>query len=90
MYSRRKLPLGAWETIEFLDYDFQSDDLHNVVSMGICLNDGTIHLAFDHHVHPLHSRVSKKDLATNPESEAWSTASFGPIIDELEENNPIK
>ncbi len=88
--SRRKLPLGDWKTIQFLDYDFKSDDSHNIVSMGICTNDGTIHLAFDHHVHPLHYRISKKGLATNPENEEWSAASFGPIIGELEENKPIK
>ena len=88
--SRRKLPEGDWKTIQFLDYDFKSDDSHNVVSMGICPNDGTIHLAFDHHVHPLHYRVSKKGLATNPETMEWTAASFGPIIDELEQNKAIK
>ncbi|SNR71219.1 BNR repeat-containing family member [Lutibacter agarilyticus] len=88
--SRRKLPSGDWKTIQFLDYDFKSDDSHNIVSFGICPNDGTIHLAFDHHVHPLHYRVSKKGLATNPETMEWSAASFGPIIDELEENKPIR
>ena len=88
--SRRKLPSGNWKTIEFLDYDFKSDDSHNIVSLGICPNDGTIHLAFDHHVHPLHYRVSKKGLATNPESEEWSVASFGPILSELEDGKPIK
>ncbi|AJR04497.1 BNR repeat-containing protein [Siansivirga zeaxanthinifaciens] len=88
--SRRKLPKGDWETIQFLDYDFKSNDSHNVVSFGICPNDGTIHLAFDHHVHSLHYRVSKKGLATSPETMDWSAASFGPIIHELEENKPIK
>ncbi|MFG6686791.1 BNR repeat-containing protein [Mariniflexile sp. HNIBRBA6329] len=88
--SRRKLPEGDWKTIQFLDYDFKSDDSHNIVSLGICPNDGTIHLAFDHHVHPLHYRVSKKGLATNPETMEWSAASFGPILNELEENKPIK
>lgn len=88
--SRRKLPAGNWKTIQFLDYDFKSNDSHNVVSLGICPNDGTIHLAFDHHVHSLHYRVSKKGLASNPKSMEWSAASFGPIIDELEENKPIK
>jgi len=88
--SRRKLPSGEWNTIQFLDYVFNSDDSHNIVSFGICPNDGTIHLAFDHHVHPLHYRVSKKGLATNPESHEWTAASFGPILSELESNKPIK
>ncbi len=90
MYFKKKTSCGDWKTIQFLDYDFKSDDSHNIVSLGICPNDGTIHLAFDHHVHPLHYRVSKKGLATNPETMEWTAASFGPIIDELEENKPIK
>ena len=61
--SRRKLPNGKWNTITFLDYYFKSNDSHNCISMGICPNDGTIHLAFDHHVDTLHYRVSKKGLA---------------------------
>ncbi len=64
--SRRKLPDGQWEIIRFTDYLFQSNDAHNTISMGICPNDGTIHLAFDHHVHPLHYRVSRKGVATTP------------------------
>ncbi|WP_166461117.1 BNR repeat-containing protein [Flavicella sediminum] len=88
--SRRRLPSGPWKTIQFLDYDFKSDDSHNIVSLGICPNDGTIHLAFDHHVYPLHYRVSKKGLATNPETMEWNAASFGPIKGELEENKPIR
>ncbi|WP_418262530.1 BNR repeat-containing protein [Flavobacterium faecale] len=88
--SRRKLPAGDWKTIEFLDYDFKSDDSHNVVSLGICPNDGTIHLAFDHHVSPLHYRVSKKGLATHPETADWSVGSFGSIESELEKGKPIK
>jgi len=88
--SRRKLPSGEWKTIEFLDYDFKSNDSHNVVTFGICPNDGTIHLAFDHHGSPLHYRVSKKGLATNPDTEEWSAASFGPVLSELEKGKPIK
>jgi len=66
--SRRKLPAGQWETIRFTDYLFQSNDAHNTISMGICPNDGTIHLSFDHHGHPLHYRVSRKGclLYTSP------------------------
>ncbi|MGQ1783596.1 MULTISPECIES: BNR repeat-containing protein [unclassified Saccharicrinis] len=88
--SRRKLDNGNWETIRFTDYFFESNDAHNVVSMGICPNDGTIHLAFDHHVHPLHYRVSKKGLTNKPESMEWNTSMFTPVLSELEENKPIK
>ncbi|WP_158837375.1 BNR repeat-containing protein [Polaribacter sp. L3A8] len=87
--SRRKLPNGSWNTIQFLDYHFKSNDSHNCISMGICPNDGTIHLAFDHHVDDLHYRVSKKGLANNPETMAWNVAAFGPIISELEKDKPI-
>tara|TARA_R110002033_G_scaffold45564_4_gene89243 strand:- start:626 stop:2059 length:1434 start_codon:yes stop_codon:yes gene_type:complete len=87
--SRRKLPHGKWNTITFLDYYFESNDSHNCISMGICPNDGTIHLAFDHHVDTLHYRVSKKGLANNPESMPWDASAFGPIISELEKDNPI-
>tara|TARA_R110002051_G_scaffold318695_1_gene401376 strand:- start:10077 stop:11504 length:1428 start_codon:yes stop_codon:yes gene_type:complete len=87
--SRRKLPAGNWKTIKFLDYHFKSNDSHNCISMGICPNDGTIHLAFDHHVDDLHYRVSKKGLANNPETMVWDAAAFGPIISELEKDKPI-
>ncbi len=88
--SRRKLPSGAWERIAFTDYLFESNDAHNVVSMGICPNDGTIHLAFDHHVHPLKYRRSIIGLANHPETMAWDASSFGPVLSELEKGTPIK
>lgn len=88
--ARRKLPVGHWETIRFLDYNFKGNDSHNVVSLGICPNDGTIHLAFDHHVDTLHYRVSAKGLANKPASMDWSVSSFGSVLSELEKNKPIK
>ena len=88
--SRRKLPAGTWEIIRFTDYLFQGNDAHNTISMGICPNDGTIHLAFDHHGHPLHYRVSRKGLATTPESLTWDTSLFSPVLAELEKGKTIK
>jgi len=88
--ARRRLPAGGWEVIRFADYEFKSDDAHNVVCMGICPQDGTIHLAFDHHVGPLHYRVSRKGAATKPETAAWDATLFGPITSELEKGRPIK
>lgn len=88
--ARKKLPQGKWEVIRFLDYDFKSNDAHNTISMGICPNDGTIHLAWDHHGHRLHYRISKVGLANQAESMEWSVASFGPILSELEIGKPIK
>ena len=88
--SRRKLNAANWETIRFSDYHFKSNDAHNTISMGICPNDGTIHLAFDHHGHPLHYRVSKKGVASEPGKAKWEPSLFGPVVSELEAGKPIK
>lgn len=82
--SRRQLPNGLWQRIEFADYYFASDDAHNTISVGICPNDGTIHIAFDHHVHPLHYRVSQVGVANNPGDVTWDASLFSPIRDYLE------
>ncbi|MDF7823488.1 BNR repeat-containing protein [Pontiellaceae bacterium B12227] len=81
--ARRKLPDGAWDVIRFTDYTINSHDSHNVVSVGICEKDGTIHLMFDHHKHDLNYRVSNIGVASNPESVTWSTGLFSPITDNL-------
>jgi len=88
--ARRKLPLGKWEVIRFDDYTFKNNDAHNTISIGLCPADGTLHMAFDHHVHPLHYRVSKKGVITNPEKTAWNSALFSPILFELEKGKKIK
>jgi len=88
--ARRELPRGKWEVIRFGDYTFKNNDAHNTISIGICPADGTIHIAFDHHVHPLHYRVSKKGAATNPERTKWRASLFGPILSELEKGKKIK
>ncbi len=88
--SRRKLPAGQWDIIRFTDYVFQSNDAHNTISMGICPNDGTIHLSFDHHGHPLHYRVSCKGVATTPDTVTWDTSLFSPVLSELEKGKPIQ
>jgi len=82
--ARRKLPDGGWQHLRFADYDFRSDDAHNTISLGLCPADGTIHLAFDHHGHPLHYRVSRPQVAADPQKAAWTPALFGPITSELE------
>ncbi len=83
--SRRQLPSGSWERIIFTDYTLSTNrNAHKVVTMGICPNDGTIHLAFDHHNSTLNYRVSEPNVATNPDSIIWSTDRFGPEIAYLE------
>jgi hypothetical protein len=88
--ARRELPEGDWNIIRFVDYDFQSNDAHNTISMGICPKDGTIHLAFDHHGHPLHYRVSRKGVASDPRGVIWNASLFGPVKSELEADKPIR
>jgi len=88
--ARRKLPGKQWSVVRFADYQFKSNDAHNTISLGICPKDGTIHLAFDHHVHPLHYRVSRKGAADNPEDAAWEASGFGPVTSELEKGKGIR
>ena len=87
--ARRTLSAGQWEIVRFTDYDFKSHDAHNTISMGICPKDGTIHLAFDHHGHPLHYRVSRKNAATRPEAVDWDASLFGPVVSELEKGKRV-
>lgn len=85
--SRRQLPSGSWEEITFTDYTLTGNsliDAHCVVTVGICPNDGTIHLSFDHHGGTLNYRVSEPGVATNPGSVTWSTARFGSVRHYLE------
>ncbi len=87
--ARRKLNATAWEVIRFEDYKFKSNDTHNVAVLGVCELDGTIHLSFDHHGHPLHYRVSKKHVATTPEKFPWTADLFGAITSDLEPGKPL-
>ncbi len=87
--ARRKLPKGGWNIIRFTDYDFKSNDAHNIISIGICPKDGTIHMAFDHHGHPLHYRASRKGAA-DESGDPWKASLFGPVTSELEEGKPIR
>jgi hypothetical protein len=82
--ARRKLPGTDWQIARLADYTFEGDDAHNTISMGICPNDGTIHLAFDHHGSRLHYRVSAKGVAVAPENFPFTAALFGPVTDTLE------
>ncbi len=90
--ARRALPEGKWEVVRFTDYTFASatpNDTHNVVTIGIAADDGSIHLFFDHHCEPLHYRRSIPQLAARPAEMAWTVASFGPVVNELEAGKPI-
>ncbi|ORY55930.1 uncharacterized protein BCR38DRAFT_451894 [Pseudomassariella vexata] len=81
--SRRKLPLGKWETLVFDDYAQTMDDGHNTVQLGICPGDGTIHLSFDHHCDVLRFRYSRLKIAQHPEDFTWEAKCFSPTLDFL-------
>lgn len=80
--ARRKLPLGEWHEV-VLPHQNTADDAHNVISMGICTSDGTIHLAYDHHNTTLQYCRSIPGLASDPENMKWSAASFGATTSQL-------
>ena len=81
--SRRKLPSGDWKEV-IIPFKNSDDDAHDVISVGICHNDGTIHLAYDHHNTPLQYCRSAIGLANNPESMSWSVSNFGANTSQLE------
>lgn len=81
--ARRKLPAGAWQILELKDYTQTENDSHNTISLGICSQDGTIHLSFDHHDNDLHYRKSVVGLATIPDSSAWDASRFGATTNQL-------
>lgn len=87
--ARRRLTEYVWQRIAFDDHVIDHDDVHNVPVIGVCPADGTIHLAFDHHVSPLHYRVSQPGVATAPDSVDWSEALFGAITSELVDGMPL-
>jgi hypothetical protein len=84
--ARRNLAgaAAAWQVIRFQDYLFKSNDAHNIITLGICPNDGTLHLAFDHHTSPLHYRVSKPGVTSHPADIAWDATLFSHITDTLD------
>jgi hypothetical protein len=90
--ARRKLPLGSWEIIEFADYTVTAAriaDNHYSISIGICPNDGTIHVAFDHHGDNLHYRRSVVGLANKPGEILWAASSFGVVQNYLIVGQPM-
>ncbi|MBP8824505.1 MAG: BNR-4 repeat-containing protein [Flavobacteriales bacterium] len=68
---------SAWETIVFTDYLKTSADSHNGIAVGICPNDGTVHLSFDNHNDLMNYRRSLPGLITG--AVPWSVSSFLPV-----------
>ena len=78
-----------WEVIRFEDYIYKNDDSHNVTVIGICPDDGTIHLAFDHHGDDLHYRASLPGVVDNPENFEWNASLFGSTHSDLISGQPL-
>lgn len=89
--SRKKIPNGHWEEIELTNYTSPNDlaDNHYTISFGICENDGTIHIAFDHHNNDLNYVISNGDLTNDPENALWSANSFSNKRNYLVNGTPI-
>ena len=74
-------PLGAWQVLEFTDYEQTLDDGHNVASLGICPKDETIHMSWDLHCSALRYRRSISGLANCPETAKWDVQEFSEVLD---------
>ncbi|KAI0070434.1 hypothetical protein K474DRAFT_1608722 [Panus rudis PR-1116 ss-1] len=85
-FSRRSVKgrsASKWEKFTLSDYNQTEDDGHDVISLGISHGDGTLHIGFDQHDNPLHYRISKPGVATNPKKVTWDANIFGPTLDHL-------
>ena len=89
VYSSAHTARGAWDIIRFEDYRYLGNDNHNVAVLGICQNDGTIHLAFDHHNNPLHYQISLPGVANDPDDVTWGPSLFSDMRDYLREGEPL-
>ncbi|PKS06299.1 hypothetical protein jhhlp_007047 [Lomentospora prolificans] len=97
-YNRQNVALGRrnlnggtdpsdWEILRFTDYNQQTQDSHNTISLGIS-SDGKIHLSYDHHDVPLNYRVSNDGIATDPSAHTWSASLFGATRHDLPGGGP--
>jgi len=86
--ARRRLSDGPWQAVRFTDYVICHQDAHNCVSIGIS-GDGVVHLAYDHHIHPLHYRRSRAGIALDPEQADWNANAFTATQDHLGDGQAI-
>lgn len=78
MIARRPFN-GAWQKVQ-LSHVLTGTDSHDVISIGICPIDGTIHLAMDTHKHLVYYIVSEAGVATDPENSTWDTGTFSSVM----------
>nr|WP_257004486.1 BNR repeat-containing protein [Streptomyces sp. SA15] len=76
--ARRALSGGGWEKA-VLPHRLSVNDSHNVISIGISPQDGTLHVAMDTHNTRLYYTKSVAGLATQPGSHQWSPSVFGTV-----------
>jgi len=69
----------TWETLTLSDYNQTEDDGHDIISLGICHTDGTLHIAFDQHDNDLNYRISKPGVTTHPQAVEWTPDIFSEI-----------
>lgn len=82
--SRRKSDTDDWETVVFTDYTrTAAEDGHYVIVMGICAEDGTIHMAWDGWNSELKYRISIPGIANDLENAVWSMESFSGVLNTL-------
>jgi hypothetical protein len=81
---RRNLRTNKIDILSF-PYILSKDDAHNTISLGFCANDGTLHIAFDHHNNTLNYIRSKKYLLDFPEKTSWKLSQFLPLSHQLDE-----
>ena len=67
----------------FHDHIQESDDGHNVICIGICHQDGTLHISWDLHSSRFNYRCSRSDITSTPETVAWTVESFGAVLHQL-------
>ena len=73
--ARRRLG-GEWEKV-VLPHRLSADDSHNVISLGISPQDGTLHVAMDTHDNRVFYVKSVPGLATRPLP--WHASAFGAV-----------
>ncbi len=67
----------VWEKSTVPNYTVTTDDRHNKMASAVSTGDGTIHIAFDHHVAPeLHYARTKSGVADNPAAQTWNNQVF--------------
>ncbi|WP_395339624.1 BNR-4 repeat-containing protein [Ningiella sp. W23] len=75
--ARRAVGTLSWERSVLQHYKIRSEDAHNRSTIGISAEDGTIHIAFDHHNQErLNYARTLPGVANQPEQQIWDNGVF--------------